>query len=781
MDKPVRIFPLLYNISDFLNQEHPKLHPDSTKYIEYWEDQEKKCIEGIWGLDKEGENGGWRYMPGFLYYYVNICKIIDEGDDGRPTIEKNPDLRDIEWVLSYGWLAAKKFSGFMEDEEFTCNRLVKKVEDGEELEPKEKLRLDKAKYVRKPNGEFKKYRDAIEYLYSTHEKPLGLPCYENEAKNLFVLSARGFGKSFFAANAVIGHEFNFDGIRYFSEVTSGDAATEIFVGAALSDKSSDLLNKFQLTQRYLQKEIGAWNDNFDLIPGYFYRNTLGTLQPNNGKNPYRFMYKQKIKGQWNFEGTGTKIYHGIFTTENPQAAVGTRPSIMVIEEVGLLSNLTDVHGSNETCLIRKTKFGSALYIGTSGNIEKITESKLIFENADAYDFISYKDEFENRRNRIGLFIPGYYVDSDFKDPKTGNTDIEAAFAQEMFNRKAKTTEGGTAALDNYIMARPIKPSEMFLQANTNIFPIAWLRDRLNEIEMNKIFETVATVGTLEFIDGNKGDVRFVPDLQKSLKPIVTLDVEHMKRNLEGAVIIYEFPPETLPPAKYRNNLYKVVCDPVKDDKGGPSFYSVLVYKGWPDKDFDGGLKNAIVAEYFGRLSDVEEMHLIAYKLAKFYNAKLLPEVDIPDIIRYIRKTVKDPFVLQWNPSTAVSKILKNPTFKYDVGLNMKSRELKVQAAWLAKKWLERPISKDEDGNVLARGLDNIYSPRLLYELINYDYDGNFDHVSSFLVLMLWLSDEVEVPVKKEDQDSDRVKEINNFFSRRKMSSNLKLNTDVISL
>lgn len=39
-------------------------------------------------------------------------------------------------------------------------------------------------------------------------------------------------------------------------------------------------------------------------------------------------------------GTGTKIIHTIpYTTENPDAAVGHRCSVMVIEEVGLLDKL----------------------------------------------------------------------------------------------------------------------------------------------------------------------------------------------------------------------------------------------------------------------------------------------------------------------------------------------------------------------------------------------------------------------------------------------------------
>lgn len=45
----------------------------------------------------------------------------------------------------------------MDDQEFTCNTLVKKMEDGELLTTKDKLRLQTAKYITKPDGSYKKY------------------------------------------------------------------------------------------------------------------------------------------------------------------------------------------------------------------------------------------------------------------------------------------------------------------------------------------------------------------------------------------------------------------------------------------------------------------------------------------------------------------------------------------------------------------------------------------------------------------------------------------------
>ena len=51
----------------------PKLHPDTTQYTTFWRTQKKLCIEGKWGSDF----GKYRYMPPYLYFYVNFTRILD--------------------------------------------------------------------------------------------------------------------------------------------------------------------------------------------------------------------------------------------------------------------------------------------------------------------------------------------------------------------------------------------------------------------------------------------------------------------------------------------------------------------------------------------------------------------------------------------------------------------------------------------------------------------------------------------------------------------------------
>jgi len=762
--KVVRLFPLLYNIKPFLFKDHPVYHPETQDYMDYWEEQEKRCIEGFWGEDKKGNKGGWRYMPGPLYYYVNFCVIEDEDEETNASKVINPSLRDIEWIFFYNWLICRGFSGFENDPEYTSNLLVKKIEDKELLTTKDKIRLESTKNIHKEDGSYKKYIDPRESLYKTYNKPLGKVLYGNVAKNLMALTSRRQGKSFWLMG-IISHTFNFHGAVYFdSNYFNIIKGPEIVVGSVLG-KSADMLKKFSFNQEYQKNNYGSYGENEEFIPGFFYQNTLGSLTVSNSKSPYRNEYDYVEGGVWKKGGKGTKIIHVTYQ-DNPEASVGTGPIVSIVEEVGLVSNLLDVHKSNETTFIRKNKFGSALYVGTAGNIEKILESKIIFEDPESYDMLPFPDLWENRKKPIGLFLPAYYTDNTFRD-ENGNQNIEAAYEEEMYQRKKRSEADNSLALDGWMMSRPLVPSEMFLSATANVFPVSMLRDRLTEIEVKRIFEIISFKGTLEWKD-NKQGVKFIPDINNKLTPITQTNLDQYKGNLKGCIVFYESPEEEIPDPTRKKSLYKVVYDPIRDDGKGTSLASLLVYKGVSEDNWATGLSDDIVAEYIGRTDLVEDIHEIAIKLAIFYNAKIMVETNIPDFIRYCKRENRIN-LLQGKPVDAISKAIKNPGKKYDVGIDMTSPALHEHAEQLIRQWLLTPWKTLEDGIQLLN-LHKLKSPRLLLELVQYERSKNSDHVSSLKLLVLWLSQEKQVPVQKSSEQARET--LDSFFNRVKHKPNL---------
>lgn len=72
-------------------------------------------------------------MPAKLYFYVNFGTIrLKKNLDSKSETYARPYLRDIEWMTLRGWTAARGFSGFLEDPNFTADRAVQDTTDWEE-------------------------------------------------------------------------------------------------------------------------------------------------------------------------------------------------------------------------------------------------------------------------------------------------------------------------------------------------------------------------------------------------------------------------------------------------------------------------------------------------------------------------------------------------------------------------------------------------------------------------------------------------------------------------
>lgn len=198
-----KVFPTIYNNSNYRVKTITSYHPESMKYISYWRMHKKRVFEGCWIPDTKEVNidlnieipynellakgiKQWRWIPPGLYFYLNFGTILHKPENAPRTAPKQrirPYLSDLELAFFYNWVEARGFSGFEDDEEYTCNRdLI--IPDLEIYHPS----------CYNSKGDLKKYLSAREYLRRLSDKPLGRHLYWNEAKNLMLLSARGLGK-----------------------------------------------------------------------------------------------------------------------------------------------------------------------------------------------------------------------------------------------------------------------------------------------------------------------------------------------------------------------------------------------------------------------------------------------------------------------------------------------------------------------------------------------------------------------------------------------------------
>jgi len=172
--------------------------------------------------------------------------------------------------------------------------------------------------------------------------------------------------------------------------------------------------------------------------------------------------------------------------DNPFAVQGTRPGLMLLEEVGMFSNLEEVYGATvENQREGINKFGTTIFTGTGGDFEGggTRDAYKMFYNPQNFDILPFEDVWEARPN-IGFFLPAYMGLDQFKN-SNGFTDILSAKNYlEEHRFKLQKQEGAAEQLRQELQYRPIKPSEMFLSKSGNIFPIAELKQRLESLENN---------------------------------------------------------------------------------------------------------------------------------------------------------------------------------------------------------------------------------------------------------------------------------------------------------
>lgn len=698
---------------EFLVPHIPAYHPSSQKYLSFWREEKRKCIEGHW------VSGKW--MPGKLYYYTNYGTIKLNKDKSKVKSFGRPLLRDIEWELFLLWTEARGFSGFSLDEEYTCLDIIKELREVGIDTPTEYVLYYYPEAINPQTNRLKIYVEPREYLRRIHPYNLGTPLYKNNCKNLFMLGSRGFGKSFSIAG-IVSHEYLFDGLTSYNtrEVST---SSEVVVGAGDAKYSSETLDK---VKTMIEKLPGSQEIGGVFYPSPFFKRYSGTWQP---ASQITAAYKKKIGTNWVTVGSKSNIKHRTFK-DNPFAANGTRPGVMIFEEVGMFDNLKESYVASVECQREGSfKFGSMLFIGTGGDMSGGTlDAQEMFYNPEDYDCMVFQDEWEFR-GRIGYFVPAYLGLHDYKDLE-GNTRVkEAKEFLEKVRHRLRTTKGSSTALEGEIVNRPIVPSEMFLQKAGAIFPIPELRNRLSKLESADVLDYIEKKAELFFNpDSVYNGVDYKIDTRQALKAINKFPWKESDK--EGCVVIYELP--QLVNGRVPEGAYIIGHDPyASDDSEGESLGATIVLK--TKKYFDTIGSDEIVAVYYGR--PFLGRHIInenLYKLSLFYgNAKIYFENVRGNVKEYFEK-IKKLSLLAHRPQTILTKKaahMQSPSIEY--GYPMSSRDMKIECAQYVRDWLLEPRGDDEENNKI-RNLDRIWDRYLLQQLIAFNLEGNFDAVMALM-------------------------------------------------
>ena len=714
---------MLINNDVFLLKEIPKLHPESLEYIEFWREIKRRCVEGYWQCGK--------YMPGTLYFYINLSTILlNKTPNSTFKMKGRPELWDIFWEVAYYWMEARGFTGF--EQQQNVQDLNSFILSGEYDPLKEQ-----------------KIRDAIHSreIIRTIGDSLGKPLYLTEAQDMMWLANRGCGKSYFVANGVIAHEWLFDGAKEYTEETILNPATvSVLVGAGDGKYSKDLLDKTKLC---IDELPGGIEINGKYYPSPLYKQHDGGWGIN---KDIVAKYKKKVGKNWREEGSFSTIKHRSYK-DNPYAAQGTRNSVMVKEEVGVFPGVIESQEADVyTMQDGNRKYGSCFYPGTGGNLgESVIDTMKMFQNPSVYNILAIPDIWENT-GKIAYFTPATHGKRQYKD-KNGITDFDKALQAEKDNRaNLASNKGSSDALDMYVQYNPLVPSEIFLTKRNNMFPVKELSQVYKEIVNSKSYEYNEKYVDLFFSEKAPRGIDYT--INHKAKPIVEFPIDMNKIDKEGALIVYEFPIEdskgNVPP-----ELYMISHDPVKKDEDGSSLSSIHVIK--TSKYFSEYGFDEVVASYLGRPeSGRDVVNELLEKLAMWYglsNRMLYFENEVGNVKEYFEKKKKMHY-LATQPKTILSKKSASSSGQLIYGYPMSNQIIKAESEMYTRDWLKKERGTGENGGIL-RNLNLLKDRQLLQQLIHYDSDGNFDAVMSFMGCVIGINERFNQHRLQNQQESKK--------------------------
>jgi hypothetical protein len=418
---------------------------------------------------------------------------------------------------------------------------------------------------------------------------------------------------------------------------------------------------------------------------------------------------------------------------NEEAIAGTKPRKLIIDEIGKGNFLRGLQAAIPGFT---TPYGwgcSPILTGTGGDMKKFMDAKSLMFDVDNFNFLTYNNAKDDQRIH-GLFIPAKYrmeakeesslgeylnepADTDLHQIKMLVSNEEKALEITNKNLERLKKAGDRVAYLKEKMYYPMEVDDIFLNEDTNIFDIESAKRQKNRLQQ------VERTGTpvILYMDDEGGIAHeFTDKLPISNFPLKNSDQK------DAPVVIYEFPVET--PAY---GLYVAGVDPYRQ---GQSAYSsslgaVYVYKRMHDITGEK-YQDMFVASYCARPDNKDHWNEQARFLIKYYNARTLCENDDISFIEYM-KSKGDAHYLERQPDW-LKEIVPNTTVKRDYGIHRSSQKIIDYLHTCLKHYMEEAIyvEKDDNGVVIKEilGVNKIFDPVLLEEIIQYNDQGNFDRI-----------------------------------------------------
>lgn len=689
----------------------------TPEWLDYWKEQLRRCVEGY---EVEGQK-----ITGHHYCYLNFAQIerVEYGEDDEDEdealankITSFPDFWDGDY--NFFWSLEIARNGICSKHTQVPSTDKEKSKWTELNKKLKKLTKDSEEYIKTKNQRDKISQDVLDRLGLFVKPHLD---YLNGGYHFIVGKARRKGYSF-KNGIIIANLYN----TVRNKLTLIGAYEKKFIEQTM-EKTLGFLNFFNEHTGFSKNRL---IDKKDFIKS-------GYVEEINGVNVEKG-YKSVIDAKRTFK-------------DNADAMRGVDALFILLEEAGAFDNLAQSYNAIVPSLTAGSKItGQICIIGTSGDMEKGTVDYAdMFYNPLAYGLMPFVNIWDdNAENTVcGFFHPVVWNMEGFYD-KQGNSDIKKALEWENARRKRLLENSSSSILlHRHMQEFPLCPAEAFSMAShSEIVCIEELRNRLNKIQAKSLHIKKGIPVTLVY-NQDKTKVIAKTDLNNVLNPIY--NYKPKTNDLNGAVVIYEFPSENVP-----QNFYKIGYDPYRQNNG-TSLSAITVFKGhWRGEK----TKYKIVAEYYGRPQNSDMVNEIALKLAMLYNTQVMVENEVTHPITYFerKKALK---YLAAQPDRAISNSIQSSKVDRKYGCHMTDK-IKEDCIKYTNDWLLNGY-EDDFGNTLSV-IDEIDCPGFIEELLMYNRKGNFDRVSSFFMCMMQLQ---EQELEKEYSSSvSRLEEVISYLN-----------------
>ena len=441
---------------------------------------------------------------------------------------------------------------------------------------------------------------------------------------------------------------------------------------------------------------------------------------------------------------------GVTLKNDPQKARGKRGALVLWEEAGKFSDfLTAWQIARPSVEESEYAFGFMMAGGTGGveggAFEGLEE---IFYNSSGYNILSMPNVFDKNTNGKGqcAFFFGTYLNYRGKMDINGNSDVIGALIE--INKKRSKIKIGSSDPNTIVQAKaeePITPQEAIMRTEGTAFPVADLRDYLEDImpEINSFTDSHYT-GKLTYDE--KGFMKWTNQV---LEPI--RDFPYKVRgssNSDGAIEIFEMPNKNRDGNVF-DSRYICGIDPIDNDYTiGGSLASIIVFDLWTDK---------IVAEYTGRPQLADEFYETCLRLTTFYNAQANYENNLKGLFSYFSNHNALHLLSDSPDILRDMEIVKANLFGNRSKGTRTTAEVIKLGKTLQRQWMLKPYEEEtydegsgETKSIKIPNLRRIRSIGYIKECIAWNPDINTDRVSAMDMVMILREDRAKMTTKFEE-------------------------------